>query len=103
MQFEYRVKGACWGVVVLLSQCLAFADRAITAEPLPAIEAGTIVVDEQSTRWNRSVLLATPRISSGEINKLSEPIRESVSKLKLVHSGFCISRVEGWRRKVCIG
>lgn len=56
--------------------------------PLPRITPGTIVdisgggiTDRE--RWNQVLLLATPRIASGDTEKLSESIRESVSGLTL--------------------
>ncbi|MEO8268812.1 MAG: hypothetical protein ABI557_03765, partial [Aureliella sp.] len=59
-----------------------------TARDLPRIEAGTLVSTENSTgnssgRWNRVVLLARPRIASGDVESLSTSIRESVSDFVL--------------------
>jgi len=50
---------------------------------LATIPPGTPVVDEQAATWNRVVLLATPRIASGDTYKLSASVRSSVSKLTL--------------------
>ena len=54
------------------------AQRSVTTVP-----PGTIVVDEQAESWNRVILLATPRIASGDVNKLSEGVRSAVPKLTL--------------------
>lgn len=51
-----------------------------TVRQLPRIEAGTLVSSEHSAgRWNRVVLLARPRISSGDVDSLPAAIRSSVS------------------------
>ena len=50
---------------------------------LPIVAAGTVVGSEQATDWNRVILLATPRIASGDVTKLSESVRAAVSKLTL--------------------
>ncbi len=52
-------------------------------QPIAIVRPGTAVVDESATRWNRAVLLATPRIASGDVNKLSEAVRNAVPKLTL--------------------
>lgn len=50
---------------------------------LPLIPPGTVVGNEDGSNWNRAILLATPRISSGDTTKLSEPVRTAVSQLTL--------------------
>lgn len=47
------------------------------------IEAGVPVSDESRLRWNRTVLLAKPRISSGDTESLAGFLRQSVSKYVL--------------------
>jgi hypothetical protein len=47
------------------------------------IEAGIPVMDETRNRWNRTVLLAKPRISSGDTEALAGFIQDSVSKFVL--------------------
>ncbi len=59
-----------------------------TKRALPRIEAGTLVSMEAvsenaSGRWNRVVLLARPRIASGDVGSLSAVIRSSVSDFVL--------------------
>ncbi|MCA9133009.1 MAG: hypothetical protein KDA45_07630 [Planctomycetales bacterium] len=51
--------------------------------PLPLIAAGTPVDAPQAERWNRIVLLARPRIASGDVQALSSSIQKSVSSLVL--------------------
>jgi len=48
--------------------------------PLPIIEAGTLVDDPARDRWNRVVLLATPRFTSGDVDDVSEAIKETVAR-----------------------
>jgi hypothetical protein len=48
-------------------------------KPMTIIEAGTVVDDPGRDRWNRIVLLATPRFASGDTDDVSESIREAVS------------------------
>jgi hypothetical protein len=58
-----------------------------TAIPFSAavsrVAAGTLIGQENAPRWNRTVLLAKPRIASGDVSSLSEPIRAAVSKFVL--------------------
>ncbi len=54
-----------------------------TSRDLPRIEAGTRIEDAQDQYWNRIVLLARPRISSGDIESLPSVIRNSVSEFVL--------------------
>jgi hypothetical protein len=58
------------------------------ARELPRIEAGTLVSTDAAAgkdagRWNRVVLLARPRIASGDVGSLSSAIRNSVSDFVL--------------------
>jgi hypothetical protein len=48
-------------------------------KPMTVIEAGTVVDDPGRDRWNRIVLLATPRFASGDTDDVSESIRTAVS------------------------
>ncbi len=54
-----------------------------TSRELSRIEAGARIVDEQAGHWNRVVLLARPRISSGDVDSLPAAIRDSVSDFVL--------------------
>ena len=81
-----------WFLVWLSMTTALFAQRggsepsttqSTLSESLSLIPPGTLVVDEQAASWNRVILLATPRIASGDINKLSASVRSSVSKLTL--------------------
>lgn len=47
------------------------------------IEAGTSITEDSMGRWNRIVLLARPRISSGDVDRLPSAIRDSVSQFVL--------------------
>ena len=54
------------------------------ASELTRIEAGTLIsMDSPQERWNRIVLLAKPRIASGDVESLPIAIRESVSDFVL--------------------
>jgi len=83
----------CWAtkLVVAAAFCLALLCPAIAAQPspdrprVPVIEAGTPVDDSARDRWNRIVLLATPRFVSGDVGDVSEAIKESVSAFT-----FCV-------------
>jgi len=59
-----------------------------TAPPIPkpmtVIEAGTVVDDPGRDRWNRIVLLATPRFTSGDTDDVSESIKAAVSGFTFV-------------------
>ncbi len=55
-----------------------------TVRELPRIETGTLISAENAhAHWNRIVLLATPRISSGDVDSLPTAIRDSVSDFVL--------------------
>lgn len=55
-------------------------ETASAATPLPLVEAGTAVEDVDRERWNRIVLLATPRFSSGDVDGVSTAIRDTVTR-----------------------
>jgi hypothetical protein len=48
------------------------------------IEAGTVVDDPDRDRWNRIVLLATPRFASGDTDAVSESIKQTVTGFTFV-------------------
>jgi hypothetical protein len=48
--------------------------------PMTVIAAGTVVDDPDRDRWNRIVLLATPRFTSGDTEDFSESIRDAVAE-----------------------
>lgn len=50
---------------------------------LPVIEAGTVVGQADAKRWNRIILIAQPRIASGDVDALSKSIRDTVSSFDL--------------------
>ena len=47
---------------------------------VPLVEAGTPAEDPARERWNRVVLLATPRFSSGDVEGVSTAIRDTVTR-----------------------
>ncbi len=63
------------------STVMAFAadDAPFSPRPMTVIEAGTVVDDPERDRWNRVVLLATPRFTSGDTDDVSESIKEAVT------------------------
>lgn len=89
MRWSTGWPAACLAVIVSLSlgALTSRADVTSTSRGLLRIEAGTIVDaspgNEPTGRWNRIVLLARPRIASGDVDALSTAIRESVSKFVL--------------------
>ncbi len=72
-------------LLVALSQPnVMLAEEFVAAsQSLTRIEAGTVVDDPNATHWNRVVLLARPRIASGDVDSLAATIRESVSSFVL--------------------
>lgn len=50
---------------------------------LPSVAPGTIIGEHGAERWNRTVLLAKPRIASGDVDRLSESVRDSVGQFTL--------------------
>lgn len=63
---------------VLRAEELVSSSRAVSR-----IEAGTSITEDAVGRWNRIVLLARPRIASGDVDKLPSAIRDSVSQFVL--------------------
>ncbi len=50
---------------------------------LTRIAAGTKVGDRNANRWNRIVLLAKPRLASGDVDELSETVRKASTAFTL--------------------
>lgn len=62
---------------------LLTAWRPSVAEPITRIPAGTIARDSSAPKWNRLVLRAMPRIATGDVDSLSQSIRDVVASLHL--------------------
>lgn len=58
-------------------------DMTSSLREVSRIEAGAPISEETPGRWNRIVLLARPRISSGDVDKLPTAVRNSVSQFVL--------------------
>jgi hypothetical protein len=79
---------------LILIGCLGLGSIAeiLAQTPVVQITPGTTIdlsadAAKQQERWNLVVLLATPQISSGDTDKLSDMIRNSVSTLTLTILG----------------
>ncbi len=61
---------------------LAAADGADTkvVYSLQKIPAGTTVVDAKADHWNQLILLARPMLTSGDIDRISSSLQQSVSR-----------------------
>ena len=77
---------AAWcRLAVLTLSFLALCPHAVATdaspppEPITVIEAGTLVDDPDRDRWNKVVLLATPRFASGDTEDVSASIKETVT------------------------
>jgi hypothetical protein len=55
------------------------AETAVGNRPLQIVPAGTPIDDAAAPRWNRTILLATPRLASGDTDALSPAIQKRVS------------------------
>lgn len=53
------------------------------AKSIVSIDAGTVINAPNASRWNRTILLAKPRIASGEVGQLSDGIRQAASMFVL--------------------
>lgn len=75
-----------WRLAAVVLTCLASCatavaeEKAAPAKPMAVIEAGTVVDVPDRDRWNRVVLLATPRFTSGDTEDVSESIKEAVAR-----------------------
>lgn len=65
------------------AQAADTTQRAVASQAVPRITAGTHVGDADAKRWNRVVLLARPRIASGDVSSLSSSIKNSVTTFVL--------------------
>ena len=91
----HRTSFACFALLIFSNLSIGRAQEKVpervpdgtgdntTQRTLPIIAPGTVVGNEQAADWNRVILLATPRIASGDVTKLSESVRAAVSKLTL--------------------
>lgn len=72
-------------IVLLLVTCVipVVFGQSPSNRGLQRIPAGTVVDDDDASRWNRIVLLARPRIASGAQSALSKSIRDTVSTFVL--------------------
>ena len=73
-------------MAVITLACLAplvaaAEEKPLLPRPITVIEAGTVVDDPDRDRWNRIVLLATPRFTSGDTADVSESIKEVVTEI----------------------
>lgn len=74
-----------WGLSCVPLGCCESAHGQDTQalQSLPRIAAGTQVGDPNASRWNRVVLLAKPRIATGDVDQLSETIRAASTAFTL--------------------
>ncbi|MEM7561367.1 MAG: hypothetical protein AAF394_19755 [Planctomycetota bacterium] len=63
-----------------------------TAKSVSILPAGMAIGDKTATQWNRTLLLAKPRISSGDVDALSEDVRKTVSSFVL----SILATIEGY-------
>jgi len=63
-----------------------------TAKSVSILPAGTVIGDKSAKQWNRILLLAKPRISSGDVDTLSEDVRKTVSSFVL----SVLATIEGY-------
>lgn len=54
-----------------------------TSARMPRITAGTLVENEDASRWNQVVLLARPRLASGDVSSLPSFVGKAASSLVL--------------------
>ncbi|MEM8732782.1 MAG: hypothetical protein AAGG44_01075, partial [Planctomycetota bacterium] len=79
-----RYRWGIFGITLALGLCLSVqSGSAQTLGRVARIPAGTLVEDESAKRWNQVVLLARPRIASGDVDALPKSIRDSVSSFVL--------------------
>ncbi len=76
---NYRRSIAWLAVLIAYTSSVGHAQD----KTLAIIPPGVVVGNKGAANWNRVILLATPRIASGDTTKLSESVRTAVSKLTL--------------------
>lgn len=76
-----------WLAAVLTIVFTAVGLSQVTAIPfsktISRLEAGIVIGQNAQPRWNRTVMLAKPRIASGDTSALPQSIRNAVSKFVL--------------------
>ena len=65
-------------------RCLAADDVDFTSAPVARIPSGTIVGEDNANGWNRVVLLATPRLASGAVDKIPAVARRYATRFNVV-------------------
>ncbi len=93
-----------WLTVIVSIACLAQLNTPLRGDGpadaprrVPLIDAGTLVEEPSGQRWNRLVLLAQPRLASGDVDSLTSSIRDSVASLLLTIMATVESRPESDR------
>lgn len=66
-----------------LSSTVAHASDRVSGQSLPRIAAWTQVGSQNASRWNRVLLLAKPRVATGDIDQLNESIRKASTAFSL--------------------
>ena len=71
--------------LLLITFFVTTAPRSLAQnKPVTKLSAGTVVQSNRNTpRWNRVVLLATPKITSGDVDSLSAAIQTAATTLSL--------------------
>jgi hypothetical protein len=100
MKLSKSIGFAGWLGVAVVCVWLGGAIEILAQTPIVQITPGTTIdlsadVSQKQERWNLVVLLATPRISSGDTDKLNDVIRSSVSTLTLTILGTVRKTDEG--------
>ncbi len=73
-----------WGQATTAAQNSGNTQQSLPlSRSIVKVDAGTVVGQENATRWNRTILLAKPRIASGDVSALSEGIRQAASTFVL--------------------
>ena len=63
---------------------LAWSAEPVAAQPIAIVPPGTPVDLPDALRWNRLILLASPRIASGDVDTLPAAVRTQLPKFTLV-------------------
>ncbi|TWU43960.1 hypothetical protein Q31b_14940 [Novipirellula aureliae] len=70
-------------LLCLIVCLLVPSSEAAYGEPITTLPPGLVVEQSGASPWNRIVLIATPRIASGDVDAMGRSIRDAVAKFRL--------------------
>ena len=75
---------AAWHMIGTTTYASDAVSTAFVPQSIPIVDSGVEVgAENDDTRWNRLVLLAQPKINSGDVDAISDTVRDAATKCAL--------------------